>query len=379
MKANSTYVVALIVALLAFVATPAAAAKRTVPQSFHGMNWDRDVAAPEIPDAVVKQQFDAMAQTGVEALRTNFYWAYAQPQAGGAFNHSYTDRIVREAVARRISVLPVVILAPAWAREDRGDFSPPRDSQQYAAYVTALIGRYGPQGSFWTDNPALPRRPIRHWQIWNEPHLEFQWTVADDEDYARRYGDLLGVSYSAVKAADPGAKVVLAGLANQSWKILSRLYRKGGIRGKFDIAALHPYTVYPRGVTTLSRRFRDVMRERGDARKQVWVTELGLPASRGKHESDNFLQTTDRGMARFLEATYERLAKSRRSRRAGVQRAYWYTWASPYTGDIFAYTGLLDFEPRDYGATAKPALRTYRRSAREFQGCGKDTAGTCRR
>jgi hypothetical protein len=378
-KAYATYVAAVVVALLVVAAAPAAAAKRKVPQNFYGVNWDREIAAPTVPDAVVEAQFDAMAQTGVETMRTNFYWALAQQQPGAAFDHVYTDRIVRIASARRISVLPVVILAPEWARNDTGVFAPPRDSQEYAAYLTALIGRYGPNGTFWSEHPELPRRPIRHWQIWNEPHLEFQFTVAQDEDYAPRYGDLLKASYAAVKSADPGAKVVLAGLANSSWKILSRLYQKGRIKGNFDIAALHPYTVFPRGVTILSRRFRDVLRRYRDSRKQVWITELGLPASRGKSDSENFLQTTDRGMARFLEATYKRLASTRRNRRVGVARAYWYTWASPYEGEIFQYSGLFQFNAADGSLTAKPAYRTYRRSARAHQGCTKTAAGVCRR
>ena len=374
-----TYVAALVVALLVVSAAPAAAAKRKVPQNFYGMNWDRDIAAPNVPDSTVDREFGNMAQTGVETLRTNFYWAVAQPEPGTAYDHTYTDRLVRIAATKRIAILPVVIAAPAWAREDRGEFAPPRDSQQYADYLAALIARYGPQGTLWSEHPEVPKLPIRYWQIWNEPHLEFQWTVGKEEDYAIRYGDLLRSSYRAAKAADPGSKVVLAGLANQSWKILSRLYRKGRIKGNFDVAALHPYTVFPRGVTILSRRFRDVMRDRGDSRKQVWVTELGLPAARGRSDSPNFLQTTDKGMARFLEASYERLAKTRRNRRVGVQRTYWYTWATRYSGELFEYSGLFEYHPTSGELDTKPAYRTYRRSARTFQGCTKNTAGVCRR
>ena len=38
-----------------------------------------------------------------------------------------------------------------------------------------LQKRYGPRGSWWQDHPDVPKRPIRTWQIWNEPHLRFQW------------------------------------------------------------------------------------------------------------------------------------------------------------------------------------------------------------
>lgn len=359
---------AALLAALIVGAAPAAAAKRSVPQGFYGMNWDHDVASPATPDAVVTGQFDAMASAGVESLRTNFYWALAQRQPGAPFDFAYSDRIVREATSHGISVLPVLIVAPAWARDGNEPFAPPRDPNQYAAYLTALIQRYGPSGSFWPEHPELPVRPLRHWQIWNEPHLGYQWAIPNDADYAPGYGKLLRVSYAAAKTADPGSRIVLAGLANQSWKYLSRLYRKGRIKGYYDIAALHPYTAYSRGITTLTRRFRDVMRQRGESRKQVWITEFGLPASKGRIESDNFLQTTDRGMARFLSAGYSRAAATRRSRRVAVTRVYWYTWATPYCCELFRFAGLFDYDPSNGEFKAMPAFRAYARSARDHQG-----------
>ncbi len=54
---------------------------------------------------------------------------------------------------------------------------------------------------------------------------------------------LLGAAYSAVKAADPGATVVTAGLPNFSWKDLETLYRAGlRAKGHFDAVAVHPFT-----------------------------------------------------------------------------------------------------------------------------------------
>ena len=42
-------------------------------------------------------------------------------------------------------------------------------------YLAALVERYGPDGTFWTDHPELPKHPLREWQIWNEPHLPAYW------------------------------------------------------------------------------------------------------------------------------------------------------------------------------------------------------------
>jgi hypothetical protein len=173
-----------------------------------------------------------------------------------------------------------------------------------------------------------------------------------------------------VKTTDRRAKVVLGGLANESWKFLGQLYRHG-IHGYFDVAALHPYTTKPEGVVRLVGRFRAVMKAHRDGRKPIWLTELGLPAARGRVQSDNPLQTTARGMARFLSASYEAVRKR-------VPRAYWYTWASEYTGDIFRFAGLLRFAGGTGQPAAQPAYRAYVRTARRMQGCSKTTAGVCR-
>ncbi len=167
---------------------------------------------------------------------------------------------MRLAAVHGVDLLPVVLYAPAWARERAGnEASPPRDPADYTRFLAVLIQRYGPAGTYWADHPEVPRRPVRRWQIWNEPHLAFQWDETPGDDWAHDYGVLLKASKRAIRAADPGATIVLAGLANRSFAYLNALYRRGKIRGSFDVAALHPYTATPDGVVELTRRFRKVM------------------------------------------------------------------------------------------------------------------------
>jgi len=350
--------VRLLIAALAILALPAAA-HADAPPRFYGTNWDRDIAVA--PDLVQDAAFRKMRATGVETVRTSFRWDLAQPAEGAAFDHSATDALVARASRRRLRVLPIVIVAPRWARASDETFAPPRSPSEYAAYLTALVRRYGRGGAFWNERPELPRIPIRAWQIWNEPHLPFQWTVAPDVNWARSYARLLKHAYRAVKDADARALVVLAGLTNDSPRYLRALYR-AGVRGDFDIGAIHPFTRRPRNVLELAKRFRRVMRKHGDGRNRLWATEVGLPAARGRADSDSPLQTTDRGMARFLKKTFRLLRRSARNRNAGVTRAYWYTWASSYSGTIFDYSGLFRYRPGE-PAAARPARRAYRRVA----------------
>ena len=366
----------LAVAAAVLAAAPASAATRTVPPLFYGANWDAEIEK-HASEGLRDSEGARMATSGVESTRVVFEWLLAQPQKGGPFDFTASDRVVRHAAAHGIDVLPVVILAPRWARQYKHvAHSPPSNFSDYNRYLRALIRRYGPAGSFWVENPTLTKRPIRRWQIWNEPDLQYQWSIPSGKDYAPGYGQLLRGAYRTVKANDRGATVVLAGISNFSWETLDHLYEKGKIRGAFDVAAIHPYTSKPSGVITLTKRFRIVMRRHGDPKKSIWITELGLPASKGRIKSNSKLQTTDAGMADYLEESYRLLVKNRSSSLAGVKRVYWYNWASTYCCEQFRFSGLLRYDNKET-VEPMPALEEYRKSARRYQGCAKDEQARC--
>ena len=78
----------------------------------------------------------------------------------------------------------MVTAAPRWARKYPGKAgSPPKRVADYTAYLSALAKRYGPKGTFWSENPTVPKRPIREWQIWNEPNLPYQWARAKGQGF----------------------------------------------------------------------------------------------------------------------------------------------------------------------------------------------------
>ena len=360
---------------------PADAAPRRVPRGFYGMTFDRDVA--QASDSVQARHWALMARSGVESARVVFSWREAQPNPWLPPSFDITDAIVERALRTRIRLLPVVLDAPRWARvESERSSSPPYDRREYVDYVEALVARYGPDGSFWVEHPELPRRPLRDWQIWNEPHLTFGWDTPphDPDAWPWGYLRLLRDSYRAIKAADPGARVVLAGLANASWRYLRTLY-DAGARPYFNVVALHAYTRTPRHVLRVIRLNRAEMRRRGDRRKPIWATEISWPAARGKvSQRRNPWARTKRGMARELTRTYRLLVRYRRGRRTGIGRAYWYTWASRYRKNtyppVFDFSGLFRY---DRGRlTRQPAWIAYVRSARRHEGCRKASNGTCR-
>ena len=176
-------------------------------------------------------------------MRTVFNWAQAQPQPG-VTDFTQTDRLVGLAARHNIQLLPVVRTTPGWAALNLYAVgSPPRNVSDYAVFLTALIGRYGPSGSYWTEHPEVPRLPVRTWQIWNEPHLNVWWNTdgRSTNAWAREYAALLKSAKAAVDAADPGATVVLAALADFAWRHLDRLNRFK-IGRHYDVAAINLFT-----------------------------------------------------------------------------------------------------------------------------------------
>jgi polysaccharide biosynthesis protein PslG len=369
---------AVALALPAVASSPAAAAKR-VPQSFVGVVAD----GPLLNDPNVRydKQLDTMVGGGVQTLRTSFNWSGVQPyrnfaavpagqedrfrdEHGVPTDFSGTDRIVRTAAERRMRVLPVLIAAPDWAARSPGHlYSPPSNFAAYARYAADLVRRYGRRGTFWSENAGVPKLPIDHWQIWNEPSLKSFWS---DHPWAPDYVKLLKKSRTAIKAADPHAKVVLAGLPNESWTYLEKIYAAGG-HGQFDVAAFHPFTAKVSGVKTILKRDRQVMAAHGDKRKPLLVTELSWTAAKGKTHVTYGNEQTARGQASRLSAAYSMLAKERK--RLRIQRVYWYTWLS-YDRDRFYpfdWAGLLKLKGRK--VTQKPAFRAFRKVALRLEGC----------
>ena len=241
-------VAAVAAALVVAVLAPPTALARTVlapvPQGFVGVDVDGPVFGSNSA-ASLGAQIPSMVASGVQSVRVAFNWAAAQPYqswsqvpaletsqftdvAGVPTDFQITDTVVAAAARARISVLPTVLYTPLWdAKDNPNGIDTPLHPGAYGAYLTALIGRYGPHGSFWTQNPSIPREPIRTWQIWNEPDLAYFW----QQPFAASYVALLRVAHAAIKRADPGAKVVLGALTNLAWKAIGSIYRIRGQTG----------------------------------------------------------------------------------------------------------------------------------------------------
>jgi hypothetical protein len=384
-------IVAVVLAAGATAATPAAhpavhpkatapAKLAAVPQGFVGMDADGPLFGSD-NNIDFGKQMSSMVANGVQSLRVAFSWSAAEPYqnwsdvpndvkaqftnvAGKPINFQLSDTIVGDASRDRVTVLPTVLYAPSWdAKNNPNGVDSPRTNAPYGAFLTALIGRYGPRGSFWRENPGIPKLPIRTWQIWNEPNLSYYWR----QPFAASYVALLRVAHDAIRKADPGAKVVLGALTNTAWKSLGQVYRVKGARSLFDVVAFNGFTKIPANVMEFMLFVRRAMDHFGDGAKPMLATEVSWPSAKGKtHDKFDFI-TTPAVQATDLAALLPLIGQERVS--LGLMGFYWYTWMGeedPGT-TAFNFSGLLGFHKGK--VTVKPALAAFRKGALALEGC----------
>jgi hypothetical protein len=346
-------------ALLICALLPAAALAKPLPRDFFGVMVNGPLDSPK---ADLMAEEGVMRQAGVESQRVPFNWDLIQPDPNAAPDWSLVDRKVLAAAANGMSVLGLVLGSPAWASSHPGvPLSPPRDPNTYGDFMRLCIARYGPFGSFWTEHPEVKATPIRDWQVWNEPNLPDYFSV---QPFAKPYVRLLRAARRAIKSADPGATVVMAGLANFSWKAMRQLY-KAHVRGAFDVAAVHPFSGRPSNSYKITRLNRDVMNHYGDRAKPIWLTEFTWPSAKGKTKNRRGWETTEAGQAKKLTAAYRLYIRARS--RLRLQRIYWYTWAgydSP--PNSFDFSGLRHGTP-DGAFTSKPALSAFEAITKRYE------------
>jgi hypothetical protein len=375
---------ALIAACGAIASSGVASAAPRVPQGFVGMMADGPLLSSQVN---LGQQLDRMVASGVESIRTAFSWADAQPYRSWAdvpaadksrfenvngvpTDFAASDRIVGLAAQRGLSVLPVVLYAPGWdaAQHPAGTFASPRSPLPFGNFMGALVRRYGPNGSFWRLHPASTSVPIRMWEIWNEPD-QVKWWPA--QPFAPGYVALMGAAHHAIKSADPGGKVVLAGMPNYAWLTLAEIYAVPGARHQFDVVGVHPYTTKPSDVIKFLSLMRQTMDRHGDSGKPLLASEIGWPSSLGKAKLYGF-ETNEAGQASRLAALMPLLASHRRA--LGLLGFDYYTWLSdehPGVGS-FGYAGL--FRYAHHKIVAKPAFSVFSRLALQLEGCRVKTA-----
>jgi hypothetical protein len=172
-------------------------------------------------------------EAGFTWVKQRFEWRNIEKNGKGQFEWHEPDRIVQAVSESGLKLIARVDNQPKWA-SSRVAFpaSGPADRlEDWTDYLSALATRY--EGR------------IHAYEIWNEPNLAREWGEQPPDPAA--YTRLLQASYTAIKAADPRALVVTAGLAPTTMSSDQAMpdmdfYRgmyAAGARGSYDVLGVH--------------------------------------------------------------------------------------------------------------------------------------------
>jgi polysaccharide biosynthesis protein PslG len=225
------------------------------------------------------KQFAAQQAVGVGIIRQTLDWASVEV-APNSYDFTNFDHFVTEAARHNIRVLPVLFDPPAFQRPKGASkkYTPfPLSNEAFAKWSAAVALRYGVGGSFWAGRTDIPILPFTAYQIWNEPNLK---AYSGGSPSASKYVAMLKTVGPAIKAVDPNAEIVTAGLPDSRlskpnlYKYIQQMY-SAGANGTFDTLGVNPYAPTAKSLISKLKKIRGIMAKNGDADASLWVTELG--------------------------------------------------------------------------------------------------------
>jgi hypothetical protein len=271
--------------------------------------WDHGFAGRDM-DWVRLMVFNYVKQT--------FAWEDIEP-IDDQFNFTRADALLDELERRDLRVVARLSDAPPWAHpsvagEKDADYidAPPDDLALFADFCGTLAARY--------------RGRIHAYQIWNEPNLGREWGSRPPD--AAGYVGLLRACSEAIRAADPDAILISAGLAPTGtyspMSVPDDVYLQALYDAHFDayidVVGLNapgynqpPHVSPDQAVAAGSQRFftfrrvedmRRIMIRNGDAARQVAILEMGWTTDTINPEYAWFA-VDEETQARYLVEAYQ--------------------------------------------------------------------------
>jgi len=292
--------------------------------------------------------FDWMRWGRLGSFRHPVPWVSVERTGDGTMSWEDLDFVVEETARRGIALLPTLYGSPSWLFRDRRrlPIKNRHSTRKWKHFLREVVDRYGRGGTFWAENPEVPYRPVRRWQIWNEPNIMYFAQPVS----AVAYSKLLRISANVIRGRDPRAKIVTAGLYARpprdtgiaSPRFLRRMYRIKKTRKAFDVVAVHPYATTVRASVRRTQRVRRVIKAHRDGGTPMLITELGW----GSDLESAFGLGSQEAQAVRLRDAFRAFISRRRALR--LQTVYWFSWIDlAPDADTCAFcreTGLFDHE-----------------------------------
>ena len=264
--------------LLVFAAGEGRAA--SVPAGFYGVNSGATLVNEP---ATRMAAFAAMRAGGLSFVRVDASWGGVEPTAPVAGVHTYRwatyDHFVSDLARSGLRWYPMLGYSAEWASSSARDpFAPPAGNSDFAELRRRVRGRYGINGSFWAEHPELPKLPTTTYGIWNEPSNPTFWHGA--EATPARYMSLYLAARSAIRSAEPQARVATAGLLD-SGSVDADSYLRAMLdsapaaRGQIDAVGWHPYVGDVGGIIASIARARTTLDRYHLTNVPIEVSEVG--------------------------------------------------------------------------------------------------------
>jgi len=149
-------------------------------------------------DSARARDLEIVRMMRFQYVKQIFGWKDISPTKDGPAQWQNADGVVDEANYRQVKIVARLGKPPDWAiRTPANVEDPPFDSAAFGTFCGELAARY--------------KGRIVGYQVWNEPNLDREWLGQTPN--AAAYVRVLADCSKAIKAADPAAVVISAGLA----------------------------------------------------------------------------------------------------------------------------------------------------------------------
>ena len=277
--------------------------------------------------ATVDSEFAAMQDAGVAWVRTDFAWLGVEP-VQGTWNFAGLDKAVATAEASGVEVLGLLGSSPPWANGGNEWNWPPTDIDAWRNYVSTVVSRYAGR--------------VAAWEIWNEENIHQFWQPEPD---STAYVNLLAAASAEIRDADPGATIVMGGVAGLGSTYLHECLDLGAA-DYIDAIAYHPYAetigvegqpeedlLRPKeGLCRLIVDFvHNLVAQHTTKDLEIWLTELGWTTC-----AETPPGVDENTQAAYMLRTFINYATT------DVDRVIWYNLRDTMLND-WDYYGLMDF------------------------------------
>jgi hypothetical protein len=336
-----------LLAIVLLLACVPGTSEARVPKDFFGID-----AGQIIGGGSLDVEFGGIASGGVQVVRTQAFTEMPPTPWNAEFYWHGQDMVELSAAAAGLRWYPFIGYAPLTFRGGAGPRpTAPKRAPDYAAYAASLARRYGPDGSFWQEHPELPQLPVTTYEIWNEENSTAYWRPGHTAP--ERYAELYLAARAAIKRVQPGARVIVGGLAvggshstTNEVDFLRRMFaHRPSLRRNLDAVAFHPYQRSVAKVYARIARLRRALDILAGPQVPIEITEVGWSK---KHFSES-----------TRAADLARLALELPRSDCNVTRLIPFDWIDP----ISAGFGLVDVD----GST-RPSGRAYFHAVKRMRG-----------